>query len=155
MGGAAPGSRHCAIPRHGSGLQHHCIASGMAPNANYRLNTICYPHGTITAAKGLLTYLFGSLAQPTNWLPPLVLDETITARRRRKYGTRQRGSARAGEAMRLLLNNGESYTVRITGTHTDFIDWFLAKGGGKKVANVYSERGTIYGPQIVDQTMTV
>ena len=55
--------------------------------------------------------------------------------------------------MQMVLTNGETYTVRVTGTHTNFIDFFLAKGGGERVKNVYSERGTIYGPQsqVVEQ----
>jgi len=49
--------------------------------------------------------------------------------------------------MLMVLMNGEAYTVRVTGTHTNFVDFFLAKGGGARVRNVYSERGTEYGPQ--------
>jgi hypothetical protein len=71
----------------------------------------------------------------------------VTGRRRRKYGTRQRNNAAAGEPIRLVLNTGEAYSGRITGSHTAFIDYVLAVGVDAKLQNVYSERGTEYGPQ--------
>lgn len=120
----------------------------MATTPGARLNTISYPKGTVTAVRGLLEYLFGNLEDNLAWAQPVSLPDLVTGRRRRKYGTRQRGSARAGEAMKILLSTGKVYTVRITGTHTAFIDFFLSKGQVKKVANIYSERGSIYGPQI-------
>ena len=122
----------------------------MAVDPKARLNTIAYPKGTVTATRGLLEFLFGATTPNISWQVPTDAVVPGGGRRRRKYGTRQRENARAGEPMQLILNNGEAYTVRITGTHTNFIDAFLAKGGGAKVANIYSERGTIYGPQVQD-----
>lgn len=122
----------------------------MAVDPKARLNTISYPKGTVTAPRGLLEYLFGTGTPGVSWAVPVDAIAGPGGVRRRKYGTRQRSSSRAGEPMQLILNNGEAYTVRITGTHTKFIDAFLSKGGGAKVANIYSERGTIYGPQIED-----
>jgi hypothetical protein len=119
----------------------------MAVDPKARLNTISYAKGTVTGPRGLLEYLFGGASFNSSWLESTNPLDNLTGRRRRKYGTRQRSSARAGEPMQLVLKNGEVYTVRITGTHTRFIDEFLAKGGGLNVANVYSERGTLYGPQ--------
>lgn len=122
----------------------------MAVDPKARLNTITYAKGTVTAPRGLLDYLFGSGTPNVNWAVSTNLVNAITNRRRRKYGTRQRESARAGEPMKLVLKNGDIYTARITGSHTAFIDAFLSKGGGLNVANIYSERGTIYGPQVDD-----
>lgn len=117
----------------------------VAPEA--RLQTVAYEGGTATGPKGLLDYLFGDPGQ-LGWAVAGLPGEDGGGRRRRKYGTKQRENARAGEPMQLNLANGEAYTVRITGTHIDFIDFFLARGGGVLVLNVYSERGTIYGPQV-------
>jgi hypothetical protein len=124
----------------------------VAVNSNARLQTVSYPKGTATAPKALIVYLFGSNVGGLAWTPSRNPADPITGRRRRKYGTSQRSSARAGEAMQVVLDNGEAYTVRITGSHTSFLDFFLAEGLGTKVLNVYSERGTKYGPQ--PQTIT-
>lgn len=124
----------------------------MAVNPNARLQTVSYPKGTATAPKALITYLFGLNVGGLAWTPSRNPADPVTGRRRRKYGTRQRSSARAGEAMQVVLDNGEVYTCRITGSHTAFIDFFLAEGLGTKVLNVYSERGTEYGQQ--PQTIT-
>ena len=119
----------------------------MAVDPKARLNTIAYSKGTVTAPRGLLEYLFGGSSFNSSWLASTNPLDNLTGRRRRKYGTRQRSNARAGEPMQLVLKNGEVYTARITGTHTAFINEFLSKGGGVNVANIFSERGTIYGPQ--------
>jgi len=119
----------------------------MAINPQARLLTVTYPKGTFTAPKGLIDFLFGTNGARLSWLAPVDPADPITGRRRRKYGTRQRNSARAGEQIRLVMNNGAVYSGRITGTHTAFVDHFLSVGGADKVLNAYSERGTIYGPQ--------
>lgn len=121
----------------------------MDPNPKLKLNTLTYPGGTVTAARGLLEYLFGDLTTTVSWLAPAHAASAVSGRRRRKYGTRQKSSARAGEAMKIVLDNGEVYVVRVTGTHTDFIDTILAKVRRGKVANLVSERGTEYGPQLI------
>lgn len=119
----------------------------MAINPQARLLSVTYPKGTFTAPKGLIDFLFGTNGSRLSWQSPVNLADAITGRRRRKYGTRQRSSAGAGEQIRLVMNDGAIYSGRITGTHTAFIDHFLSVGGADKVLNVYSERGTIYGPQ--------
>lgn len=100
----------------------------------------------------LIAHLFGSNVGSLAWTPSRNPADPVTGRRRRKYGTRQRSSARAGQPMQIALSNGETYTLRITGSHTAFIDFFLSEGLGSKVLNIFSERGTIYGPQ--PQTIT-
>lgn len=124
----------------------------MATEPNLRLVTLTYPKGTVTAVRGLINYLFGSTSAAVGWTPSANPADPVTGRRRRKYGTRQRSSSRAGENLTMVLNNGEKYNVRVTGTHIDFIDFVLAKGVGRKVDNIYSERGTEYGPQVKDIT---
>lgn len=110
-----------------------------------RLQLISYEGGTVMAPLGLIQFLFGE--QNLKWLPQRSAADAVTGRRRRKYGSRQRQSARAGEAMTVVLTNGQQYTCRITGSHTDFIDNLLAKAGETKVSEVYSERGAKYGRQ--------
>jgi len=124
----------------------------VATDPNLRLVTLTYPKGTVTAVRGLINYLFGSSSAAVGWTPSANPLDPVTGRRRRKYGTRQRSSSRAGENLTMVLDNGDQYSVRVTGTHTSFIDFFLAKGVNRKVANIFSERGTIYGPQVVDIT---
>lgn len=111
-----------------------------------KLSTVSYRGGTCTATNGLLTHLFGSESNVLAWRPNTNAVNPATGRRRRKYSTRQRSSARAGQPMQVVLKAGETYVVRITGSHTSFIDFFMAEGAGDKIANVYSQRGTEYGP---------
>jgi hypothetical protein len=133
-----------------SACTHAPAPVAVTPNA--RLQTVSYPKGTATAPKALIAYLFGQNVGGLAWTPSRDPADPATGRRRRKYGTKQRSSARAGEAMQVVLDNGETYSVRITGTHTAFLDFFLAEGLGAKVLNVLSERGTVYGPK--PQTLT-
>jgi hypothetical protein len=119
----------------------------MPAAANARLNTITYPGGTITASRGLLTYVFGDLSTSLRWEAPGSAVDPNTGRRRRLYGTRQRGSSRAGEALTLKVDDGREYIIRVTGTHLNFIQFMLGRMKPGKVAEVFSERGTVYGPQ--------
>jgi hypothetical protein len=119
----------------------------MPTEANARLNTITYPGGTVTAPRGFLLYVFGDLATALRWEAPGSAVNPSTGRRRRIYGTKQRGSSRAGEGLRLKLDNGDTYTVRVTGTHLNFITFMLGRMRPGKVVEVLSERGTVYGPQ--------
>jgi hypothetical protein len=135
------------LPRHGSGLLHLCSAHGMATPSSDRLNTISYPRGTVTAPRGLLEYCFGPLEDALRWELPGTAADAVTGRRRRRYGTRQRSSARAGEAMKVVLDNGQKYTMRVTGTHLDFIDFAIGRMLNGKIVGVFSERGTDYSPQ--------
>lgn len=119
----------------------------MAPPSVNRLNTISYPRGTVTAPRGLLEYVFGPLDDALVWTLPGTAADPVTGRRRRRYGTRQRSSARAGEAMKVVLDNGQTYTMRVTGAHLDFIDQILGRMLPGKVVGLFSERGTDYSPQ--------
>lgn len=106
--------------------------------------TVSYPGGTMTATYGLMQYLLGDLQ--LSWERPSTSTNS-QGRRLRKYGARQRASARGGRVMNLLLRSGDVFQCRITGTDTDFIDYILAKAGLEVVLNIWTQRGTIYGPQ--------
>jgi hypothetical protein len=66
---------------------------------------------------------------------------------KKPFGTKGRDARQAGEDLTLTLKTGDSWVVRVTGTHTNFLTNFLTKGNSDAVTQVYSERGTIYGPQ--------
>jgi hypothetical protein len=110
----------------------------MAVDPLAREQTITYPKGSVTAPLGLLNYIFGDVVP--------VWEKGDDGPGRRPYGTRQRANAAAGEPISLKLVDGGTYTVRVTGTHKNFIDQILSKSQGT-VLECYSERGTIYGPQ--------
>lgn len=120
----------------------------MVTNPKLKLITITYNGGSVTAARGLLEHLFGDLTTRLSWEVPHTGPAPIGGRRRRKYGTKQKSSARAGEMMRLVLDNSETYTVRVVGPHLNFIEFFLARTGPGKIVQAFSERGTEYGPQV-------
>lgn len=114
--------------------------------------TVGYPGGTMSATIGLVEFLLG--AQRLVWTLP-VEGETADGKRKRKYGSKQRATARAGRPMTLVLDNGDSYTARVTGADMDFITFVLAKVRDNKVLNIYSPRGTIYGPQFPEDLAPV
>lgn len=122
------------------------------PAAGNKLNTIAYPRGTVTAPRGLLEYVFGPLGSALSWEEPGTAADPRSGRRRRIYGTRQKSSARAGQVLFLVLDNGETYCVRVTGAHLDFISNLLGRMLPGKVVEVMSQRGTIYGPQARNNT---
>lgn len=111
------------------------------PKARYA--TVSYPGGTASAPVGTLEAMFGTLdfqwQASTDGLTP-------TGKRKRKYGTRQRTSARAGKPMSVRFQDGSVFTVRVTGADLDFIDYVLSQAGGR-VIQAWTPRGTVYGPQ--------
>jgi hypothetical protein len=46
-----------------------------------------------------------------------------------------------------VLTEGGTFSVRVTGTDTSFLQAFLGSGNVDNVSMVYTEAGTIYGPQ--------
>jgi hypothetical protein len=111
----------------------------MAFDPKARSVTLFYPGGSVQATKGLIDFLFPSWSP--SWLPN---GESGTGKR--PFGSRQRTSRASGEAMTLVLQNGEEWVCRITGTHTRFIQTLLGQGATDQVLQVYSERGSVYGP---------
>lgn len=107
-----------------------------------RTMVVSYEGGTVSAAQGLLEWLFG-LEQP-QWGAGSV-GETATGRKRYRYGSRQRSAAAAGE--QVLLDCGEEgvYSVRVTGNIVDFIAAMLPRTDDR-VKRAYTRRGSVYGP---------
>lgn len=111
-----------------------------------RYACLSYPKGTMYATAGLIQYLTGNNLE---WQDPSIGPGTPGGRRRRAYGTRQRSIARAGKPLTLLLDNGETWEARVTGTDLDFLTHVVRKTGNK-IVSVYTPRGTVYGAQFTD-----
>jgi hypothetical protein len=109
------------------------------PDPKARKVTLFYNGGSVTATKGLLDFLFPSWNP--SWLP-----NGESGSGRRPFGSRQRDTRGKGQVMTLQLQNGEEWGVRITGSHTKFIQVLLGQGSTDQVLQVFSERGTVYGP---------
>lgn len=116
----------------------------MATDPKARRITVGYPKGTMTATIGLIEYLLGT--QKLVWTNN-ASGTTADGKRKRKYGSKQRALALGGRPMSIVLDNGETYTARVTGADLDFIEFVLSKVTNNKVLNIYTPRGTIYGPQ--------
>lgn len=110
-----------------------------APDPKAKLVTLFYSGGSVSATRGLIDFLFPSWSP--SWLP-----DGESGPRRRPFGSRQRENRAGGEVMTLQLANGETWNVRITGTHTAFIQAVLNQGNPDQVVGVFSERGSSYGP---------
>lgn len=100
----------------------------------------------MTAPLGVISLFFPTSGM--KWVKPTGLT---LGGRRRKYGTRQRSNSAAGEPMKVRFANGDMWTVRVTGKHSRFIDEILASSAGDNVIQVFSERGTIYAKQFIDE----
>ena len=110
--------------------------------------TVSFKGGTLTATLGLIEYVFG--AQKTTWQPIADAPTVPGGRRRRKYGTRQRSQAEGGRVLYFKLDTGGLWTVRTTGADIDLIDELLVKADTAKLKNVYTARGTKFGPQYAE-----
>jgi hypothetical protein len=124
----------------------------MATDPKARRITVAYPKGTMTATVGLVEYLLGE--QKLVWTNSSS-GTTVDGKRKRKYGSKQRALALGGRPMSIVLDNGETYTARVTGADLDFIDFVLARVEENKVLNIYTPRGTIYGPQFPEESAIV
>lgn len=113
----------------------------MATNPENKTMTVSYEGGTVTGARGLLTWLFPPLA--FQWTPQGVEGNN----RRRKYGTIQRSNARAGRVHYLVTDDGETYSVRVTGSTTKFLDKIIANVDSSRLKAVYTHSGTKYARQ--------
>ena len=117
----------------------------MAIDPKAREVTLTYPGGTVTAKLGIIQAIFGP--QQIRWNALSAGPALPGGNTRRKYGTRQRSSAAGGRQMFVRLDSGEVWSVRQTGTVIKFIDAVIARSAPGKVLNVWTPRGTIYGPQ--------
>jgi len=113
----------------------------MATNPENATLTVSYEGGTVTGARGLLTWLLPPFA--LTWEPQSVDGEP----RRRKYGTIQRSNARAGRVHFLVTEGNETYSVRVTGSTTRFMDKVVANSASNRIKAVYTMRGTKYARQ--------
>ena len=111
----------------------------MAKDPKRKLRRFYYPGGTMTATQGLLEYL--GLTGPGIGDAP---DGPGAFGRKRR--ARRSASGIAGERFVLGLQNGQSFSVRITGTHDAFDQAFMVSRPAPKILEAYSERGTIYAP---------
>ena len=102
--------------------------------------TIIYTGGTATAPKGVIGAIFPSTSP--SWFP-----NGSSGIGKRPFGSRQRDSRRAGEDIYVRFLSGSVFAVRVTGTHKAFLTNLLMLGNVTSVLQVWSERGTIYGPQ--------
>lgn len=117
----------------------------MAKDPKRKLRRFYYPGGTMTATQGLLEYL--GLTGPGLGEP----DDSPGAFGRKRRARRS-ASGVAGERFVLGLQNGKSYSVRITGTHAAFDAAFFVKRPAPKMLEAYSELGTIYAPSSTSTT---
>ena len=113
----------------------------MATNPENRTQTIAYKGGTVTGARGLLTWILPPIA--LSWTPQGVEGNN----RKRKYGTLQRSSARPGRVHYLVTHDGDTYSVRVTGPTQKFIDIIVANAADSKIKAVYTKSGTKFAPQ--------
>lgn len=113
----------------------------MAPVDPLAINqTITYEGGTVTAPRGVIGAIFPNTSP--SWFP-----NGEAGIGKRPFGSRQRDNRRAGEDLMVRFTSGSVFTLRVTGTHTAFLSNLLTKGNVDSVIQVWSERGTIYGPQ--------
>jgi hypothetical protein len=105
--------------------------------------TVRFPGGYVIGPRATLTALLGTLN--TSWTTRGGLTQSGRVRR---YGSRQRSNALPGERMTVVFNSGESYSVRLVGNHVAFINAVLTGAGDSAVSMIYSERGTIYAPEV-------
>lgn len=117
----------------------------VAPGA--RIGFVTYPGGSASAPQANLSLLFPEAT--LRWQLP---TGTTASGKRKRARSRQRSNARAGENLQVVFTNGEIWTYRITGSHIDFIREVLQRDGGASVLNIWSERGSEYGPEPVGDT---
>jgi ribosomal protein S4E len=113
----------------------------MATNPENKTQTIAYKGGTVTGARGLLEWILPPIA--LSWTPQGVTNNN----RKRKYGTIQRSSARAGKVHFLETQDGQKFSVRVTGPTVKFLDIIIANASDSKIKAVYTQSGTKYAPQ--------
>ena len=111
----------------------------MATDILNQTMTAHYPGGAVVGARGLIQHLFET--KGTTWAP----KEGADGKGKRKYGTSQRASARAGRIHYLHLKDGSMYTVRVIGSTKRFIDAVVRYADVNKLAKVYTQSGSKYG----------
>jgi hypothetical protein len=114
----------------------------MATDYRNKTVTVHYPGGAMVGAQGLIAYLFET--RGTTWAP----KEGADGKGKRKYGTSQRASARAGRLHYILFKDGKTHSLRVIGPTKRFIDALVRNGDVNKVERVYTQSGTKYGETV-------
>lgn len=117
----------------------------MATAPEARIGLVTYPGGSASAPQATLRLIFPEAT--LRWRLP---TGTTRNGRRKRARSRQRSNAAAGERLQVVFTNGDIWSYRITGSHLDFIREVLQRDGGAQVLNIWSERGTEYGPEPTD-----
>lgn len=116
----------------------------MAKDPKGRTMVVSYEGGAVSGPQGLLSWLFGN--QQPQWGAGSI-GTTQLGRRRYKYGSRKRDSAASGKQVFLDCGDQGVYGVRVTGDVVDFIEKILPRTGNK-VQQIYTRRGSKYGPTL-------
>lgn len=105
--------------------------------------TLTYPKGSVSACLGLIKYLFPSVKFA--WKTP---TGTTPRGRRRSFNYKRRSPSDAGEPLRIMMKDGTSWWVRITGTPQDFIRALFAETDDDRFTGIYTQRGTNFLPEV-------
>lgn len=112
----------------------------MATPIGARKITIRYQGGSIRAPKANIDYLAGSTT--LSWAG---LALTGQGGARRPYGYRRKANASAGLPVRVVFNNGEEYTFRVTGGIKNLINFMLSRSSLDNVQQIITQRGSEFG----------
>jgi hypothetical protein len=102
--------------------------------------TLRYQGGSVRAPKANIEYLAGDIE--LSWAGLL---QTGQGGPGRPYGYRRRANAAAGQPLRVIFNNGEEYTFRVTGGVKNFIEFLLSKTSLSNVQQIITQRGSEFG----------
>jgi hypothetical protein len=114
----------------------------MATDVRNQQMTVHYNGGAVMGAQGLINYVFET--KGTRWQA----KEGGDGKGKRKYGTTQRASARAGRIHYLKFTDGKTYSVRVVGPTKRFIDAVVKYGDTNKISLVYTQSGSKYGETV-------
>jgi hypothetical protein len=108
--------------------------------------TISFKGGTVTAARGLIEWVFGKVT--LSW-DKAGIEAPLGKRRRWKNGIRRRTASAQGESVKIVLDDldATTYTFRVTGPVLDFVSKVVAEKGDK-INEIYTRRGTVYAKTV-------
>lgn len=112
----------------------------MATAPNARLITIRYQGGSVRAPKANIEYLAGGVE--LSWAG---LALTGGGGAGRPYGYRRKANASAGQPVKVIFNNGEDYTFRVTGGVKNLINFMLSRSTLNNVQQIVTQRGSEFG----------
>jgi hypothetical protein len=112
----------------------------MATPAAARLQTIRYEGGSVRAPKANIEYLVGDVT--LSWAGLALTGQGGAGR---PYGYRRKANAAAGQPVKVIFNNGEDYTFRVTGGIKNFINFLLGRSTLDNVQQIVTQRGSEFG----------